>query len=137
MDKKLFIQGILKYIFGVVLVGALLFIPAGTFEYWNGLLFMGMLFIPMFIAGIIMMIKNPELLRRRLNSKETELEQKHVILFSGIMFVSRICASRTKLQIWMVRATKICCNNSSSALYYSIYFIRRSNERKYIFITYY
>ncbi len=88
MDKKLFIQAIIKYVLGIVLVGALIFIPAGSFDYWNGILFMGILFIPMFIAGIVMMIKNPELLKRRLNAKETEKEQKEVILFSGIMFLA-------------------------------------------------
>lgn len=87
MDKKLFIQAIVKYVLGIVLVCTLIFIPAGTFDYWNGWLFMGILFIPMFIAGIVMMIKNPELLKRRLNAKETEKEQKKVILFSGIMFL--------------------------------------------------
>lgn len=88
MDKKLFIQAIIKYVLGIVLVGALIFIPAGSFDYWNGILFMGILFIPMFVAGIIMMIKNPELLRRRIKAKETEQEQKKVILCSGVMFIA-------------------------------------------------
>ena len=88
MDKKLFIQAIIKYILGVVSIGALLFIPACSFEYWNGWLFMVLLFVPMFIAGIILMIKNPELLRKRLNAKEKENEQKEVILYSGLMFFS-------------------------------------------------
>ena len=88
MDKRLFIQAIIKFIFGIVLVGAIIFIPAGSLDYWNGILFMGILFIPMFVAGIVMMIKNPELLKRRLNAKETEREQKEVILFSGIMFLA-------------------------------------------------
>ena len=81
MNTKLFIQAIKKYVFGVLIVGGLLFIPAKSFEYWNGWLFMGLLFIPMFIAGIILMIKNPELLRKRLNAKEQESEQKWVLLF--------------------------------------------------------
>ena len=88
MDIKLFFQAIIKYIFGVVIVGGLLFIPANSFEYWNGWLLMGLLFIPMFIAGIVMMIKNPELLRKRLNAKEKEGEQKLVLLFSGLMFIA-------------------------------------------------
>ena len=88
MDIKLFLQAIIKYVFGVLIVGGLLFIPAKSFEYWNGLLFMGLLFIPMFIAGIILMIKNPELLRKRLNAKEKENEQKWVLLFSGLMFIT-------------------------------------------------
>ena len=88
MSIKLFLQAIIKYIFGVLIVGGLLFIPANSFKYWNGWLFMGLLFIPMFIAGIILMIKNPELLKKRLNAKEKENEQKWVLLFSGLMFLA-------------------------------------------------
>jgi len=88
MNIKLFIQAIIKYVFGVLIVGGLLIIPANSFEYWNGWLFMGLLFIPMFIAGIILMIKNPELLKKRLNAKEKENEQKWVLLFSGVMFIA-------------------------------------------------
>ncbi len=88
MDTKLFISAITKIIMGIIIVGLLLFLPAGSLEYYNAWLFMGLLFIPMFIAGIIMMIKNPDLLRRRLNAKEKEMEQKEVILFSAIMFIS-------------------------------------------------
>ena len=88
MDIKLFLQAIIKYVFGVLIVGGLLFIPANSFDYWNGWLFMGLLFIPMFIAGIVLMFKNPELLRKRLNAKEKENEQKWVLLYSGIMFLA-------------------------------------------------
>lgn len=88
MDVKLFVKGMIKFIFGVLLVGLLLFIPAGTFNYWNAWLFMGLLFIPMFIAGIILMFKNPMLLKSRLEVKEEEKEQKQVILYSGLMFLS-------------------------------------------------
>jgi protein-S-isoprenylcysteine O-methyltransferase Ste14 len=88
MDIKLFFQAIIKYVFGVLIVGGLLFIPAKSFEYWNGWLFLVLLFIPMLVAGIILMIKNPELLRKRLNAKEQQNEQKWVILFSGLMFIS-------------------------------------------------
>ena len=87
MDTKLLLKGITRYIFGVLLVGILLFIPAGSFKYYNAWLFMGILFIPMLIAGIIMLFKNPMLLKSRLDVKETEKEQKEVILYSGIMFI--------------------------------------------------
>jgi len=87
MNIKLFFEAIIKFILGVLLVGLLIFIPAGTINYINGWLFMGLLFIPMFIAGIIMMIKSPGLLRNRLNVKEKELEQKNVVILSGLMFV--------------------------------------------------
>ena len=76
MNIKLFLEAIIKYLSGVIIVGALIFIPAGTIQYINGWVFMGILFIPMFIAGIVMMIKSPELLKRRLNAKEKQKEQK-------------------------------------------------------------
>lgn len=84
---KLFFEAIIKFLLGVLLVGCLIFIPAGSFQYKNGWLFMCLLFIPMFIAGIIMMFKNKELLRGRLDAKEKEVEQKEVIVLSGIMFI--------------------------------------------------
>ena len=87
MNKKLFMEAIIKYLMGVLIVGALLFIPANSLKYTNGWLFMGLLFIPMFIGGIILMIKNPALLKRRLNAKEKAGEQKIVVLLSGIMFI--------------------------------------------------
>ena len=87
MNVKLFFEAIIKIILGVVLVGLLIFLPAGTLNYFNGWLLMGILFIPMFIAGIVMMIKNPELLKRRLDAKEKIGEQKSVIKLSGLMFV--------------------------------------------------
>ena len=76
MNFKLFFEAIIKYTIGVILVGLLIFIPAGSLKYTNGLLFMGLLFIPMFIAGVIMMIKSPNLLKERLDVKEKESKQK-------------------------------------------------------------
>lgn len=87
MNMKLFFQAIIKFALGVLITGTLLFIPANTIYYWNGWLFMGLLFVPMFIAGIILMLKNPELLKKRLNAKENENEQKQVVVFSGLMFL--------------------------------------------------
>lgn len=88
MNGKLFVQAIIKFISGVVMVALMIFLPAGSLDYWNGWLFMGILFIPMFTAGIILMLKNPQLLKIRLNTKENESEQKTVILLSGIMFLA-------------------------------------------------
>ena len=87
MNKKLFLKAISRYIMGVILVSILLLVPAGTIYYWNAWLFMGMLFIPMLIVGIILMFKNPMLLKSRLNVKEKENEQKQVIVYSGLMFL--------------------------------------------------
>jgi len=87
MDIKLFFGAIIKFALGVLILGLLIFVPANTINYWNGWLFMGILFIPMFIAGIFMMIKAPELLKKRLNAKEKESEQRQVIALSGLMFL--------------------------------------------------
>ena len=83
---KLLIEALYKYIIGVLLVGLLLFIPGGLY-YWQGWLLMGVLFIPMFIIGIIMLVKNPELLKKRLNNKEKIEEQKTIVLYSSLMFI--------------------------------------------------
>lgn len=88
MDTKLFRQALIKFAAGLLLVGVLLFIPAGSLKYWQAWLLICILFVPMFIAGLIMMQKSPELLRKRLNAREEEGEQKEVVLFSGLMFLA-------------------------------------------------
>ena len=87
MTKKLFIHAITKFLLGVVLVGLLIFLPAGTLAFVNGWLLMGILFVPMFFAGIVMMFQNPELLKKRLNAKEEQKEQSLVVKLSGLMFL--------------------------------------------------
>ena len=88
MDTKLFTQALTKFFLGVVIIGLLLFLPAGSFRYWQGWLLMGILFVPMFVAGFVLMAKNPELLRKRLNAKEEEKEQKKVVALSGVLFAA-------------------------------------------------
>ena len=88
MSLKLFFSAIIKFLLGVVLVGVLIFLPAGTILYFNGLLLMGILFVPMFLAGIFMMIKNPSLLKSRLDAKEKEKDQSLVVKLSGLMFLA-------------------------------------------------
>ena len=87
MNLKLFISAIAKFLLGVVLVGVLIFLPAGTFDYVQGWILMGVLFIPMFCAGIVMMIKNPALLASRLDAKEDRKKQDIVVKLSGLMFL--------------------------------------------------
>ena len=93
MSKELFVRAITRFVAGVILLGVLLFAPAGTFRYPQAWIFMGILFIPMFGAGLVMMANNPELLEKRLNVKEKESEQRSVILFSGIMFLAAFLAA--------------------------------------------
>ena len=88
MSIRLFFSAIIKFLLGVVLLGALIFLPAGTILYFNGLLLMGILFAPMFLAGIVMMVKNPTLLESRLDAKEKERDQSLVIKLSGLMFLA-------------------------------------------------
>ena len=89
MEKNhLFIQAISKFLLGVVIIGALLFLSAGSLRYWQGWLLMGILFIPMFCAGLVMVVKNPELLRKRLNAREGEKDQKIVVKLSGLLFIA-------------------------------------------------
>ena len=89
MDKKnIFIQAIGKFLLGVIILGLLIFLPAGSLQYWQGWLLMGILFVPMFCAGLVMMAKNQELLRKRLNAKEEEKEQKMVVKLSGLLFIA-------------------------------------------------
>ena len=88
MDKSLLSQSLKKFSLGVLLLGILLFLPAGSFRFWQGWLLMGILFVPMFTVGIILLKRNPELLRKRLNAKEQESEQKTVVALSGMLFVA-------------------------------------------------
>lgn len=87
MSKKLFFEAIIKFLLGVVLVGLLVFLPAGSVNFIGGWIFMGVLFIPIFIAGIVMMIKNPSLLKSRLDGKEKQKDQSLIVKLSGLMFL--------------------------------------------------
>ena len=93
MKSKLLTQALSKIIIGFVLLAALVFLPAGTLKYAGGWLFMGALFIPMTIMGIVLYAKAPDLLEKRLKSKETESEQKGVVALSGIMFLGGFIAA--------------------------------------------
>lgn len=88
MTPKLFFQALTKFVIGLLLIGLLLFLPAGTFDFWQAWLFIGVLFVPMFFAGIVLMNRQPELLRKRLDAKEQQQEQKWVVALSGLMFIA-------------------------------------------------
>ena len=93
MNTDLLKEALKKYIFGVILLGVLLFVPAGDIRWRNGWLFMSLLFIPMLLAGIVMYVKAPDLLKSRLKAKETQSEQKDVIRYSGLMFLAAFIVS--------------------------------------------
>lgn len=105
----LLFRTIINFLMGVVMVGVLLFAPAGTFRYWNGWLFLALLFVPMIILGLYLWIKQPDLLAKRLSSKEKESEQKQVILISALVFVAGFVVAAvdfrfgwSQVPIWLV-----------------------------------
>ena len=133
MNIKLFFEAIVKFILGVLIIGLLLFLPAGTLKYWNGWLFMGILFIPMFVAGIIMMLKSPELLRKRLNAKEKEIEQKQVVLFSGLMFlVGFIIAGLNYRFNWILIPNSVVIISSAIFIFAYILYAEVLRENTYL-----
>ena len=106
---KLLFQGITKFILGVVIIMLMLFLPAGTFEFWNAWLFMGLLFIPIFIVGVVLFIKDKKLLKKRLNAKEKQQEQKSVLLLTVIILIAGFIIAGldfkynwSRLPIWAV-----------------------------------
>lgn len=84
---KLLFNALIKYIFGILVVSALVFLPAGTFYYTGGILFMGLLFVPVFVLGIVLFFKAPDLLKKRIDGKETDKTQRGVVAFSGLVFL--------------------------------------------------
>ena len=101
MTAQLFIQALGKFFLGLIVVGVLLFVPAGTLDYWQGWLFVALLFVPMFIAGVVLMFRNPELLRKRLEAKEAEKEQKWVVALSGLLFIAMfVVAGLNRRYLW-------------------------------------
>ena len=109
MDKKLLITALTRVLAGIVIMAALIFIPAGTCAYWQGWLLLGILFVPMIVAGFVMMFKSPELLKKRLNMKEEQKEQKLVVALSGVMFIAAFVVAGLNFRFkWMVLSDWIC-----------------------------
>ena len=90
---KLLFSALSKFIIGLALISALIFLPAGTLIYSNGWLFLAILFVPMLILGVVLFIKSPDLLKKRLNSKESEDTQQGVVAASAIMFLGGFIVS--------------------------------------------
>ncbi len=110
MNKKLLFHAITKFTIGLLFVGFLLFFSAGTFNYWQAWLLLAILFIPMFCAGIVLLLKNPELLQKRMDTKEEEPEQKKVIALSGIMFLFAFIIAGLNIRFdWVILPTWVSC----------------------------
>ena len=88
MRHRLMLSALVKYLVGVLMVGAMIFLSAGSMEYWQGWLFMAILFVPIFIVGVVMLVRAPELLEKRLSAKEKASEQSIVVRLSGLLFVA-------------------------------------------------
>ncbi len=133
MNKKLFCQAIIKFIMGGLIVGVLLFLPAGTFDYWQAWLLIAILFIPMFFAGIVMTLKNPELLQKRLNANEGETEQKQVIALSGIMFLAAFIVAGLNIRFsWLMLPTGISYVAAVIFLFAYILYAEVLRENRYL-----
>ena len=103
MHTGLFTKALIRYLFGVLIVGILIFLPAGTFAFWQGWLLMGILFVPMFIAGCVMIKRDPGLLERRLNAREEQGAQKLVVLSSALMFILSFVAAGLNVRFrWLL-----------------------------------
>ena len=133
MDSKLFSQALIKVLSGLLIMGLLLFLPAGSFDYWNGWLLLGILFIPMIIAGFVMMIKSPELLRKRLNAKEEQSEQKTVIILSGLMFLSAFIVAGLNFRFgWIVLPNLVVYISAAVFLFGYILYAEVLRENAYL-----
>lgn len=122
MNKSLLIQALTKFLAGIVLVALLLFLPAASFAYWQAWLLMGILFVPMFFVGIILLLKSPDLLRKRLNAKEKDSEQKAVVAISGCLFlIAFIVAGLNWRFQWLLLPDWVVY--AASALFVASYFL--------------
>ena len=133
MNIKLFFQAIIKFILGLFIVGILIFLPANTLNYWNGWLLMVLLFIPMLCAGIVLMIKNPKLLEKRLNLNEKEKSQKQIVACSGLMFLSGLIAAGLNYRFnWIVIPNIIVIISSCVFLLAYILYAEVLRENQYL-----
>lgn len=131
MNRTLLTQALIKLFAGILLLGLLIFLPAGSLNYWQGWLLMGVLFVPMFIAGIVMLAKNPELLRKRLNAKEKESEQRTVVALSGLLFIISFVTAglNWKYDWWLVPDWAVWAAAAIFVLSYVLYAeVLRENE---------
>lgn len=131
--KQLVFQAIAKVFSGILLVAALLFIPAGSIKYYQAWIFMGILFIPMLAAGFIMTFKSPELLKKRLNNKEEQSEQKLVIALSGIMFLAAFIVAGLNFRFeWLVLPMWVTYAASAAFLIAYVLYAEVMRENEYL-----
>ena len=133
MTVKLFISAITKFLLGVILVGLLLFLPAGTLNWFGGWLFMAILFIPMFCAGVVMMIKNPGLLASRLDAKEKRGKQSMVVKLSGLMFLAGFIVAGLGVRFdWYRLPTPVCIGGAVAFIFAYMLYAEVLRENTYL-----
>lgn len=133
MTKELFFRAVLKFISGIIIVGLLIFIPAGTIAYWNGWLFMGILFIPILFTGVIMIFKNPGLLEKRLYAKEKHSEQRSVIILSFFMFLVGFVSAGLSFRFnWLMLPTEISISGAAVFLIAYLLYAEVLRENTYL-----
>ena len=134
MDRRLFAQAMGKFSAGVLLVAALLFIPAGSLSYWQGWLLMGVLFIPMFCAGLVMLWRSPELLRKRLSAREREGAQRRVVALSAVMFLAAFLVAGLNARFGWLRVPAWVCW-AAAAVFLAGYIIYAEVLRENAFLS--
>ncbi len=122
MTKGLFYQAVLKFVLGAVVMGMLIFLPAGTLYHWKAWLFMGIVFVPISLAGIVLMLKNPGLLEKRLYAREEQPEQGLVVRLSGLMVIVGTVVAGLDLRFrWTVLPDQV--SWAGAVLYLSAYLL--------------
>lgn len=133
MTRALFFQALLKFVLGAAVTGTLIFLPAGTLCYWNAWLLMGILFLPMFFAGIVLMLKNPELLKKRLHAREQQPEQKLVIRLSGLMFIFGFVIAGFNFRFqWFVASDRVSWTAAAAFLFSYLLYAEVLRENTYL-----
>ena len=133
MDIKLIVQAVTRFLAGLLIVGLLLFLPAGTFAFWQAWLLIIILFVPMLLAGLVMMKKSPDLLRKRLNGKEEQAEQKTVILLSGLMFLAAFIAAGLNFRFgWVILSGAVSFVAAIVFLFAYILYVEVMRENAYL-----
>lgn len=134
MNKQLVARAFAKFFAGLLVVGLLLFLPAGTLRFPNGWLLIALLFLPMLIAGVVMMFRNPELLKKRLNAKEDEREQKAVLALSGVMFLAAFVVAGLNFRFsWFTLPVWAVC--VASVVFFAAYLMYAEVMRENAFLS--
>ena len=131
---RLIFQALGKVLSGILIIGLLIFLPAGSFAYWQGWLLMGVLFVPMLIAGFVMLFRSPDLLKKRLNVKEKQDEQRMVIVFSMILFIAAFVLAGLNYRFgWLILPDAV--SYAATAVFLAAYILYAEVLRENTFLS--